>query len=32
VAIDTAAGNLSIKIKSRAQQITLNPNMIKVKI
>jgi hypothetical protein len=32
VAIDTPGGNLSLKIKSRAQQITLNPNIIKVKI
>jgi hypothetical protein len=31
VAIDTPGGNLSLKIKSRAQQITLNPNIIKVK-
>jgi hypothetical protein len=30
VAIDTPGGNLSLKIKSRAQQITLNPNIIKV--
>jgi hypothetical protein len=29
VAIDTPGGNLSLKIKSRAQQITLNPNIIK---
>jgi hypothetical protein len=27
VAIDTPGGNLSLKIKSRAQQITLNPNI-----
>ena len=27
MAIDTPGGNLSLKIKSRAQQITLNPNM-----
>jgi hypothetical protein len=27
VAIDTPGGNLSLKIKSRAQQITLNPNL-----
>jgi hypothetical protein len=32
VAIDTPGGNLSLKIKSRAQQITLNPHIIKVKI
>ena len=32
VAIDTPGGNLSLKIKSRAQQITLKPNIIKVKI
>ena len=32
MAIDTPGGNLSLKIKSRAQQITLNPNIIKVKI
>jgi hypothetical protein len=34
VAIDIhhAGGNLSLKIKSRAQQITLKPNIIKVKI
>jgi hypothetical protein len=31
VAIDTQGGNLILKIKSRAQQITLNPNIIKVK-
>jgi hypothetical protein len=31
MAIDTPGGNLSLKIKSRAQQITLNPNIIKVK-
>jgi hypothetical protein len=31
VAIDTPGGNISLKIKSRAQQITLNPNIIKVK-
>ena len=31
VAIDTPGGNLSLKIKSRAQQITLKPNIIKVK-
>jgi hypothetical protein len=31
VAIDTPGGILSLKIKSRAQQITLNPNIIKVK-
>jgi hypothetical protein len=31
VAIDTTGANLSLKIKSRAQQITLNPNIIKVK-
>ena len=29
--MDTPGGNLSLKIKSRAQQITLNPNIIKVK-
>jgi hypothetical protein len=28
VAIDTPGGNLSLKIKSRAQQITLKPNII----
>ena len=28
VAIDTPGGNHSLKIKSRAQQITLNPNII----
>jgi hypothetical protein len=32
VATDTPGGNLSLKIKSRAQQITLKPNIIKVKI
>jgi hypothetical protein len=31
VAIDTPGGKLSLKIKSRAQQITFNPNIIKVK-
>jgi hypothetical protein len=31
VAIDTPGGNLGSKIKSRAQQITLKPNIIKVK-
>jgi hypothetical protein len=31
VAIDTPGGNLSLKIKGRAQQITLKPNIIKVK-
>jgi hypothetical protein len=31
MAIDTPGGNLSLKIKSRAQQITLRPNIIKVK-
>jgi hypothetical protein len=31
VAIDTPGGSLSLKIKSRAQQTTLNPNIIKVK-
>jgi hypothetical protein len=31
VAIDTPGGNLSLKIKSRAQQITLKPNIIKNK-
>jgi hypothetical protein len=31
VAIDTPGGNLILKIKSRAQQITLKPNIIKVK-
>jgi hypothetical protein len=31
VAIDTPGGNLSLKINSRAQQITLKPNIIKVK-
>jgi hypothetical protein len=31
VAIDTPGGNLSLKIKSKAQQITLKPNIIKVK-
>jgi hypothetical protein len=32
VAIDTPGGSLSLKIKSRAQQIvTLKPNIIKVK-
>ena len=31
MAIDTPGGNLSLKIKSRAQQITLKPNIIKVK-
>jgi hypothetical protein len=32
VAIDTPGGNLSLKIKSRAQQITLKPNIIKKKL
>jgi hypothetical protein len=32
VTIDTPGGNLSLKIKSRAQQITLKPNIIKVNI
>jgi hypothetical protein len=35
LAIDTPGGNLILKIKSRAhsaQQITLKPNIIKVKI
>jgi hypothetical protein len=32
VAIDTPGGNLSLKIKSKAQQIILNPNITKVKI
>jgi hypothetical protein len=31
VATDTPGGNLSLKIKSRDQQITLKPNIIKVK-
>ena len=31
VAIDTPGGNLSLKIKSRAQQMTLKPNIVKVK-
>jgi hypothetical protein len=31
VAIDTPGGNLRLKIKNRAQQITLKPNIIKVK-
>ena len=31
VAIDTPGGNLNLKIKSRAQQITLRPNITKVK-
>ena len=31
MAIDTPGGNLSLKIKSRVQQITLNPNIIEVK-
>ena len=31
MAIDTPGGNLSLKIKSRAQQITVKPNIIKVK-
>ena len=29
--IDRRGGNLSLKIKSKAQQITLRPNIIKVK-
>jgi hypothetical protein len=32
LAIDTPGGNLSLKIKSKAQQITLKPNIMKVKI
>jgi hypothetical protein len=32
VAIDTPGGNLRLKIKIRAQQTTLNPNITKVKI
>jgi hypothetical protein len=31
VAIDTPSGNLNLKIKSRAQQITVKSNIIKVK-
>jgi hypothetical protein len=31
VAIDTPGGNVSLKIKGRAQQIMLKPNIIKVK-
>jgi hypothetical protein len=31
MAIDTPGGNLSLRIKNRAQQITLKPNIIKVK-
>ena len=31
MAIDTPGGSLGLKIKSRAQQITLKPNIIKVK-
>ena len=30
--IDTSGGNLNLKIKSRAQQITLKPNIINVNI
>jgi hypothetical protein len=32
VAIDTPGGNLSLNIKIIAQQITIKPNIIKVKI
>ena len=31
MAIDTPSGNLNLKIKSRAQQITVKSNIIKVK-
>jgi hypothetical protein len=31
VALDTPDGNLNLKMKSRAQQITLKPKIIKVK-
>jgi hypothetical protein len=31
VAIDTPGGNFSLKIKNKVQQITLKPNITKVK-